>query len=420
MIIKASEKGQALILITLAAVGLFGFAALAIDGTMAFSDRRHSQNASDTAAYAAALAKVRNSDPTVWKQAGTDRAITNGYDESDGVTKVYVHSCDELASHTVLTDEGFELTCEGLPEDADPSEYVHVYIKSVVKLYFARIIGRQQIINHTDAVVRVTPSYYGEMFSGNAVVGLSPHDCKAVKYQGNADTTIDGGGIFVMSDCPDAAFFNNSNAAELTAPSLCAVGGIDYNPGALNVPSIEAGCTPPPSITEPDPTCSGNAVITGNSLSPGNWVGQFPPAGVDTLQPGIYCVDGDFRMNGGDSLTGSRVVIRMDDGVVSWNGGATVNLSAPVSGAFAGLLLYMPSSTNCSTITLNGNSGSTIVGTVLAPCANITIDGTGDSGINGQIIGYTVDLSGTSAVNIHYNDSQNYDTLTPPNLQPTE
>jgi hypothetical protein len=320
----------------------------------------------------------------------------------------------------MTTDEGISLTCQGLPASANLSEYVHVYIKSVVDLSFARIIGWQQVINHTDAVVRVTPTSYDEMFYGNAVVGLAPHDCHAVKYQGNANTTVDGGGIFVMSDCTDAAFFNHSSAAQLTAPSLCAVGGIEYNPGALNVPSIESGCTAPPSIVEPNPACSGNAVRSGNTLSPGNWAGQFPPAGVDTLNPGIYCVDGDFRLNGGDSLTGLGVVIRMDEGVVTWNGGATVHLTAPTGGGFSGLLLYMPSSTNCSTITLNGNSDSTMVGTILAPCAHVSIEGTGDSGINGQIIGYTVDLSGTSETNIHYNDLENYDSLIPPNLQPTE
>ena len=48
-----SEKGQALIVIALAAVVLFSFAALAIDGSMAFSDRRKAQNAADTAVLAA-------------------------------------------------------------------------------------------------------------------------------------------------------------------------------------------------------------------------------------------------------------------------------------------------------------------------------------------------------------------------------
>jgi uncharacterized membrane protein len=53
---KSQEKGQALILVALAAIGLVGFAALAIDGSMKFSDQRHAQNAADSAALAAALA----------------------------------------------------------------------------------------------------------------------------------------------------------------------------------------------------------------------------------------------------------------------------------------------------------------------------------------------------------------------------
>ncbi len=72
----STQRGQALVLIALAAIGLFAFAALAIDGSAVFSDRRHSQNASDTAAYAAALAKVRDPNPALglWKQVGIERA----------------------------------------------------------------------------------------------------------------------------------------------------------------------------------------------------------------------------------------------------------------------------------------------------------------------------------------------------------
>ncbi len=58
---RLQERGQALILIALAAVGLFGFSALAIDGSRVFSDRRHAQNTADTAALAAALARVKSS-----------------------------------------------------------------------------------------------------------------------------------------------------------------------------------------------------------------------------------------------------------------------------------------------------------------------------------------------------------------------
>ncbi len=54
-----SESGQTLVIIAFAAVVLFGFVALAIDGSMVFSDRRHAQNAADTAALDSALSKTR-------------------------------------------------------------------------------------------------------------------------------------------------------------------------------------------------------------------------------------------------------------------------------------------------------------------------------------------------------------------------
>jgi hypothetical protein len=226
----------------------------------------------------------------------------------------------------------------------------------------------------------------------------------------------------VMSSCPDSAFFNNSNAAQLSAPSLCAVGGINYNPNAINIPSIQTGCTPPPSIVEPNISCTGNAAQTGNTMSPGNWSGTFPPAGVDTLDPGVYCVDGNFRVNGGDSLTGTDVVIKLVGGDLRLEGNGSINLKAPTSGDYDGLLIYLPSATNCEEIVFNGTGNFFLQGTVLAPCSDVTINGTGTGvpptgGILGQVIGYTVDLSGTSSVNLVYNDADNWDTLTQPQIK---
>jgi len=56
--IKPTESGQALVLIVLEIVGLFGFAALAIDGGMVYADRRYVQDASDASSLAGAAAAV--------------------------------------------------------------------------------------------------------------------------------------------------------------------------------------------------------------------------------------------------------------------------------------------------------------------------------------------------------------------------
>jgi uncharacterized membrane protein len=49
-----SERGQALILLAVSLVVLLGFTALAIDGSLLYSDRRQLQTAADAAALAGA------------------------------------------------------------------------------------------------------------------------------------------------------------------------------------------------------------------------------------------------------------------------------------------------------------------------------------------------------------------------------
>src|SRR5436190_21329309 len=95
---RSMERGQALIIIALAAIGLFGVAGLAIDGSAKYSDRRHAQNAADTAALSGALAKMdpQPSQPA-WKIVALDRAGDNGYDDSHAsngtpTNDVYVNS----------------------------------------------------------------------------------------------------------------------------------------------------------------------------------------------------------------------------------------------------------------------------------------------------------------------------------------
>src|SRR5512139_3941755 len=89
-IIYSTERGQALILIAFAAIALFAITGLAIDGSHKYSDRRHAQNAADTAAMAAALAKAR-SDPH-WDLEGLDRALANGYDDDHVSNDVEIYN----------------------------------------------------------------------------------------------------------------------------------------------------------------------------------------------------------------------------------------------------------------------------------------------------------------------------------------
>jgi Flp pilus assembly protein TadG len=212
MIIKSSEKGQALVLIALAAIGLFAFAALAIDGSAVFSDRRHAQNAADTAALDAALAKVRHGN---WETEGLQRALSNGYN-NNGTT-----------NDVVLYNPPVDGPYQG------NNQYIQVKIRSDVELSFARVVGFQIITNRVQAVARASVPEVTTWFDGNALVSVmegcrsagDPHDPFVVG--GNGTTVINNSGIFVNSKC-DPAFEDNGNSNLVTtSKGVCVVGGVE-------------------------------------------------------------------------------------------------------------------------------------------------------------------------------------------------
>jgi hypothetical protein len=330
---------------------------------------------------------------------------------------VEVYQCDEAdADCNVVVKSGDTL-----------QDYLVVKIRSTVRTYFGRVIGIQQITNRVNAVVRVKGGTNQPIGNGNALFSLNPTGCSSITYQGNANVTLVGSGIQVNSACAASAFFNNSSSpnTSLTAPCLQAVGGIQYSPGALNIPNgcILTGQPALPPPPNPQPTCSANAVQTGNTLSPGNWSGAFPPSGVTYLQSGVYCVDAgnqNFRLNAGDTLIGNNVVIYMITGGVTWNGQATVRLDAPDNGPYKGLLLFV-APTNTNPVSINGGGDSKIVGTILAPSSECSVlGGGGQDGLQTQIICNDIKLSGNSDTTIVYNSDQQYQPPTLPVVELTK
>src|ERR1700752_828690 len=153
MLKQNKPNGQALIIIALALAGLAGIVGLVVDGGNAFLDRRKAQNAADTAALAAALARIRGQDMV---SAAFASATQNGYN-NDGVTNlVEFYSPPKDGPHS------------------DNVEYIQIIITSHVDTYFARIVGRNRITNVAQAVARTKSSEIKQLFNGTAIVSLAP------------------------------------------------------------------------------------------------------------------------------------------------------------------------------------------------------------------------------------------------------
>lgn len=417
---RSPERGQALILIAFAAIGLFAFTALAIDGSIIFSDRRHAQNAADTSALAAALAKTRGQD---YVQAAKTRATSNGYNgTTSNVVSVYL--CDDPAA-----------TCSALPTGADPKEYIQVKIDSTVKTYFARVIGWREIVNHVTAVAHAAPGTSTNLFGGNALVALNQDACPAFDYSGGGSIKVTGSGIFINSRCAagsNQALDSDAAGTSLTVPCYNIVGGSTARPGTLtttggcaNATNNSAAFIPYPATTYPTPNipCDPSNTPTGNSstsLNPGYYSGNtFPPSGtgVATMNPGIYCINignHDFSLTGGTELNGDGVLIYMMSGGISWTSGS-YHLKA-IYGKYSdgtdfpynGLVLAMAPG-NCNNVDIEGNGSDTFIGTILAPCSQVKLTGSSSSGVpqsfNNQIIADTISVSGGAGLVINYDAS---------------
>lgn len=406
---KISERGQALVIIAIAIVVLAGLTGLVIDGSNTFLDRRNAQNAADSAALAAALARIRGGqNPTA---AALAVAETNGY-ANDGVSNTVTVHIPPISG-----------------PNADDVEYVQVIIVSNVKTYIASIFGWKSFTNEVQAVARSKPSEIRELLHGMAVVSLAPEsNCsneKAFWVHGDATLSISGGGVYVNSKNKDCAFIQQGNGSIQIqgGDGITVVGGVSIQKPQLLTPGVTVGVSGniyPPPFFMPEVTCEDQVAQVsedGTTMSPGTWEEKFPPEGVTFLQPGVYCLTDGFDANGSQTIEGTEVVFKVEQGEVKFGGNSNLKLSAPTSGDFKGLLIYLPME-NDSQVTLNGGPISTFIGTILAPASEIVINGNSSTtGFQSQIIGYRVNVDGSSKVVITYKNQQNYDAITMPEVQ---
>lgn len=403
-----NEKGQTIVMIAVAIVGLIGFTALAIDGGNAFSDRRNAQNAADTAALSAALAKVRNND---WNAIGLTIATSNGYDNDTVTNTVNLYNPPIEGPYT------------------GNNEYIQAVIVSHVDTFFAPVIGVEQMTNRVNSVARAKPSV--EMFFGNAMVSLGQeNDPQPVcEINGSAGGSVIGGGIFCNSSS-NCAFDVDGGSGVMSIPEGVTVVGTACDIGDIGLggSDITDGVDqlPVQDFSWLDPTCTGAVAydaathLSGNTVTPPSgtplyFSGSFPPNPIEILNPGIYCLDDTFRVLNG-TLTGTEVTIVMLSKGLTWNGG-TINLTAPTSGDTAGLLIYQPPS-NTSTMSIGGNVTLDTRGTFLAPSALISLAGGAHTQISGQLIGEEIDFTGSTGTTITYLDEENINF--PPQIELTE
>ncbi len=478
-----SQKGQALILIALAMIGLVGFTALTVDGGRVLSDRRNAQNAADTSVLAAALAKIQKKSD--YKNYAVARATSNGYTTGTNGATVEVNLCSESG-----------VTCQGLPTGADPSEYIRVKITSIVSTTFARVVGRQTVTNVVEAIARAqgSTSSGSSLFGAGMAATKMTDDDQCFLINGSADLSLVNTGIFVNCTGDEALFINGGAKVGLGADAEVAgcannQGGILSGDGTIVCDvaqkPVDASTFASVPTTLPTPTCTSPGGDSGDTLTPGYFNGNVSKNSTVTLQPGIYCFNGGLNLNGSASLKGDTGTVKIvlgnsslnlngadnafDDlevyvnngdfrvtgsltanrlrffatgtgdfimqngtltcdntyiysyrGEVTINSSSAVDIGAPPQGdTFGGLLIQMPWG-NTNAFILNGDTNDTWRGTVMVPTSDVTYNGGAGFELYGQIIGYTFKVNGSGNTTIVYNSSDTYSPADDPTIELTK
>jgi len=408
---QTNQRGQALILIVLGIVGLVALTALAIDAGNSFSDRRHAQNAADTAALAAALAKINSQNFTT---AALDRAASNGYN-NDGVNSTVTVNNPPIAG------------CNGTNGPyAGNDEYIQVIIRSTVDTFFAPIVGIDQLHNCVEAIARAKPITEEALFFGNAVVGLNPSTSNCGVDTGNSNSKtwdLTGGGMF-SNGC-----VNHPNGT-LNVPNdkcITAVGSVTHSGGGTHTcvqPNQTAKAYAyPADIAAMMPLNPCTGAITAGRYAGG---GKVPTAGQTTFTNDVFCISDFSTLDAHIVLTNATLYVTDTSFDVKFNGSGNKGFfgTASTSGTYKGYymiiaLLSKAEADSCNqNVEFRGNGNLLAVGTILAPSTCWDYRGNSEGlSTHSQMIFYNFTSNGNAEIDIAYSADENASIPLPPVIE---
>ncbi|WP_339865520.1 pilus assembly protein TadG-related protein [Paremcibacter congregatus] len=336
--LKKSTSGAALVYFAILVPLIAGFAGLGFDATMWFMQKRQMQTAADSSALAAAYALSKDQTDQEIILAATKDAEANNFTTGNG---------NSLSLTTPPVTGGY----------AGQSNYVMVKLNHPAELVFTKMLDIKDIEIRTTATAGILK--VGE----HCILALDETMDKALEFSGTSDVDINCG-VASNSNSTESIYLNGT--ATLSAnPSAQAYGDIYQGTNAtLNTPNpiqpLSQRAIDPYGPEGRDlevPTLPSICINTGNlqiklgdpDPLPGRYCGDmtFNANADTTLVPGVYIIDGgDLTIRGGATLSGTGVTFVLtaadpdDIGTVDIGGGATIDLTAPNHGDYAGIVFF--------------------------------------------------------------------------------
>jgi hypothetical protein len=237
--------------------------------------------------------------------------------------------------------------------------------------------------------------------SKDCVVVLDPTASDAMHLQGSFTVNASSCNVVVDSNSSDALHFTGGGGT-LNALSVSVVGQASGQTGDSTPPPTDGvapvsnplknitGPTVPASCTF---TSSATSVTNGNAAATAGGVVCFTnAAGVTlssvTLSPATYVFENGVTLSG--AVTGLGVTLDLYGGDLGITSGTTLDLVAPTSGTYNGIVLMDLQAAGTQLTFQKGNATGTFTGIIYAPHAELYLQDSGGDKSGGVVL--TTDL----------------------------
>ena len=359
-----------------------GSVALAVDTRQVSLLRRHLQRAADSGALAGAYAKVQTKDVT----AAVNKALT-------------FNDAFPLASPATITQP---------TTGTHANRAVRVALSAKRSLPFWSLFGSEPTVNVESMAALVYSGQY-------CMVSLDEGTGTGITFGGNATVNL---GCGVISNTSGAnAVTSNGNAAEVRASPIAAVGGVPssgiYKQPTLLLPYSLKQEDPfkdiPVPPDQPQGSCKPQIVDSTSSITPGCYRGVDVDK-AKTFAPGVYYIVGPFTLNSKADITAEGVTFvftreKLPGGTygpyptIAINGSARLNLTAPESGTYEGIVMHYDGRAPAGSHMINGNSTTIFEGAFYFPTQHLTFNGNSDMTTNCiQLVAFRLTFEGNTEI----------------------
>jgi Flp pilus assembly protein TadG len=386
-----NETGNTAIITAFVLSSLVGAAGLGTDTIQWTLWKRQLQREADSAALAGALANYQGA-------SATDAA--NG----------------EIARYDYIA-----LTAAPVIE-VPPSKGPHAGDASAVRV----AVQASKALPFSSFFLKTPPVIVGQAtaaaigFGTYCVVSLENTTATGITFQGNASVNL---GCGMVTNSQGSTAVSAGGSSSISASPVAAVGGIppsgNYASGTTLQPYSIAQADPfrdLPTPVLPSGGCSALNVQPNRTANITNPTGVACFSNIDIkgaahFDPGVYYVDGGtFSAGSQANISGEGVTFILTSknatnnpgsvATVKINGGATIDLTAPGSGPYSGVLFYQDRrASNGATNLINGNSSSRLQGAFYFASQTVEFNGTAGMNTNClQLVAKNVVFTGNSTI----------------------